>query len=144
MELENNRLGGFNPNVGTFGVKKKRPENTEGMKVEEQKVQPDVRPSEKSKVPANDVLSFMANSSVYNAVVASKKIDVSKFVAPEQRERIVSKFVTPEQQERIAGSIRDFENKVTKNFNEVTEEIPGVNQSTAMLIALDMIERVSS
>ena len=43
--VENNRFGNFNPNVGTFGVRKgKRPENTEGMKVEEQNVQPDVRP----------------------------------------------------------------------------------------------------
>ena len=69
----------------------------------------------------------MANSSVYNAFVASKKIDVSKFVTPEQRER-------------IAGSIRDYENKVTKKINEVTEEIPGVNQSTAMAIAAKMID----
>lgn len=71
---------------------------------------------QKKEVPAKDVLNFMAAQSVDVQPKTKKPIDVSK-------------YVTPEQKERIAGFVQGFEAEVEKGLLNFDKEFPGNNVS---------------
>ena len=86
---------------------------------------------DKKEVPASDVLSYMAAQSVdVQPQKVKKTLDVSK-------------YVTPEQAQRIAGFVQGFESEVEKGLIEFDKEFPGtgVSESTKMDFVLDMFNK---
>lgn len=85
--------------------------------------------NDKPQVSANDVLSFMANQAIsVNPKAVSKTYDVSKYVSPEQAER-------------IAGFMASFENHVTKGLEQINqmEELSGLSDKAKYEIAANMV-----
>lgn len=86
---------------------------------------------DKKEVPASDVLNYMAAQSIdVQPQKVKKTLDVSK-------------YVTPEQAQRIAGFVQGFESEVEKGLIEFDKEFPGagVSESTKMDFVLDMFNK---
>jgi len=98
-----------------------RQEETAYQNVPEQKEKAPAK--EKSKIGANDVLSFMAAS---NADMVPVK---------QQRTVDVNQYVTSEQADRIAGFMKGFEADFNEAAQTAIDEF-GVNEKTADEIAL--------
>ncbi len=74
-------------------------------------------------VPASDVLSYMAAQSVDVQPKVKKTVDVSK-------------YVTPEQAQRIAGFVQGFEKEVEKGLLNFNKEFPGNGLSEAAKLGI--------
>jgi hypothetical protein len=74
-------------------------------------------------VPASDVLSYMAAQSVDVQPKVKKTVDVSK-------------YVTPEQAQRIAGFVQGFEKEVEKGLLNFDKEFPGNGLSDAAKLGI--------
>ncbi|MDD3150370.1 MAG: hypothetical protein PHV68_06010 [Candidatus Gastranaerophilales bacterium] len=99
----------INPNVRIpRGISKPESKPTEEIKDESSKTLP-----ETNYKSADDVLSFMAQSNFSN--VGSKETTSTRKIE-------VSKYVTPEQAKRIAGFIQEFEGAVAKGLIELDNE----------------------
>lgn len=85
---------------------------------------------EKKEVPAADVLKYMAAQSIDVQPKVKKTLDISK-------------YVTPEQAERIAGFVQGFEEEVEKGLLAFDKEFPGSAMSDAakMNIVVDMFNK---
>lgn len=70
----------------------------------------------KKDIPAADVLSYMAAQSVDVKPAVKKTLDVSK-------------YVTPEQSQRIAGFVQGFQSEVEKGLQKFDTEFPNANLS---------------
>ena len=91
---------------------------------EQQQTQGATPQPERAEVPSDKVLEFMAQAS-YNQAPKVKPLDVSK-------------YVTPEQAERIAGFVRDFQKSVGKTMEAVNSEFPNLDDSAKMALAVDL------
>ncbi|MBR1754269.1 hypothetical protein IJ732_05470 [bacterium] len=119
---------GFNPNFVVNVNKGAKPQRPEAAKAEEHAVkQPEVRPQERPQVSANDVLSFMANSSIYTTIATTKQINPAKYVSADQKVE-------------IAKSMESFESKFEEYFNSIVDEVPGIGEAAAMTLAAKMVE----
>lgn len=85
---------------------------------------------DKKEVPANDVLSYMAAQSVDVQPKVKKTVDVSK-------------YVTPDQAQRIAGFVQGFESEVEKGLLNFDKEFPGntVSDGTKLNLAVDLFNK---
>lgn len=85
-------------------------------------------PAEQSKVSADDVLNYMAQSAVLAKPVAAKTVDPSKYVDDESAAR-------------IAGFMADFEDKVANGLKSFDKEFEGadVSDSAKMAVVLKQI-----
>lgn len=85
---------------------------------------------DKKEVPAGDVLSYMAAQSVDVQPKVKKTVDVSK-------------YVTPEQADRIASFVQGFESEVQKGLLNFDKEFPGNNASdeAKLNLAVEMFNK---
>lgn len=83
---------------------------------------------EKSSVPADKVLDFLAQSSV--SVTPKKALDPAKYVDEASAKR-------------IAGFMADFEDKVAEGLKAFDEEFKGanVNENTRLAVVLAKVEK---
>ena len=91
---------------------------------EQQQTQGATPQPERAEVPSDKVLEFMAQAS-YTQAPQVKPLDVSK-------------YVTPEQAERIAGFVRDYQKSVDKTMEAVESEFPNLDDSAKMALAVDL------
>ena len=114
-----NNINGIGVNTGNVNTNYTNPKPQDGAKTEEnqQSAQPQTRGTD---VKPDDVLNYMAQSAVLNApqVKPPKTYDVSK-------------YVTPEQAERIAGFIGSFEDAVAKGLIAIDAELGDYELSDA-------------
>lgn len=105
-----------------YGAKSKSKE--EAQEAEENKAVP----AEQSKVSADDVFKFMAQSAVSVKPAAAKTVDPSKYVDEESAAR-------------IAGFMADFEDKVAVGLKSFDKEFEGadVSDSAKMAVVLKQI-----
>jgi len=76
---------------------------------------------------------------------AAQQAAVNKSAVDGARTYDVSKYVTPEQAQRIAGFVTSFEDIVAKNLEAVTAELgSGVSESVRMGIALSSADKLAS
>jgi len=95
----------INPQIVGYTVKKEnKNESSEAETLKQSSV-------DSKEVSGSDVLSFMAAQSIDVTPSAKKTIDVSK-------------YVTPEQAERIAGFVQGFEKEVEKGLLQFDTEFP--------------------
>ena len=125
--VSGNQFNNFNTKFGIFGVKGKKPEHAESSKSEEKRPEVSGEAPKRPQVSANDVLSFMANSSIMNTVAKTKQINPAK-------------YVTAEQKADIAKSMQDFEKTFENHFNHVLREMPNLSEAAAMTLAAKMVE----
>lgn len=85
---------------------------------------------DKKDVPAGDVLSYMAAQSVDVQPKVKKTVDVSK-------------YVTPEQAQRIAGFVQGFEAEVEKGLLNFDKEFPGnqVSEDSKLNLAVELFNK---
>lgn len=119
----------INPiNVNAQGVGNSYGHDAKPKSEEKKAKQPEVQVSEQKKaVPADDVLSFMAQSSVSIAPASSKNIDPAK-------------YVDKESEARIAGFMADFEDIVAKNLSAINAEFPEMTDGAKQALALSQIK----
>ncbi len=86
-------------------------------------------PEKKAEIPSEQVLEFMAQAS-YNQAPKVKPLDVSK-------------YVTPEQAERIAGFVRDYQKSLDKTMDAVNGEFPNLDDSAKMALAVDLFNKTN-
>lgn len=124
MSLISNNYNTNNYNIGLQGAMPQRPETPKTEeKVQQQPVQP-----ERAQVSANDVLQYMANSSIMlNAVATAKKIDPAQYISSTR-------------QADIAESMRKFEATFEENLNSVYSEVPNIDEATAWVLASKLTE----
>ncbi len=81
-------------------------------------------------VPASDVLSYMAAQSVDVQPKVKKTVDVSKYVSPEQAQR-------------IASFVQGFEAEVEKGLLSFDKEFPGngLSEAAKLGIAAQMYDK---
>ena len=91
---------------------------------EQQQAQSATPQPEKTEIPSDKVLEFMAQAS-YNSAQTVNPLDVSKYVSPEQAER-------------IAGCVRDFQKSVGKTMEAVDSEFPNLDDSAKMALAVEL------
>ena len=102
--IQNN---GFNPNFIVNVNKRAKTQNTDLQKTEDKLTKnPESDVKEKTQFSANDVLSFMANSSVYNAIASTKQINPAKYISEAQKSE-------------ISESMKSFESKFEEHFNSI-------------------------
>ena len=124
MSYINNINNNFINNVG----KKSKPQRDDiNVKAEDKAVNNEVRPQERAQVSASDVLSFMANSAIYTKVTATKQVNPTKYVTPEQRAD-------------ISKAMESFEKSFEDKFNSIRAEMPGISEKAAMALASKMVE----
>ena len=87
-------------------------------------------PVSKKEIPASDVLSYMAAQSVDVQPQVKKTVDVSK-------------YVTPEQAQRIASFVQGFETEVEKGLLNFDKEFPGngLSEASKMNLAVQMFNK---
>lgn len=126
MSNEINRIG-INPSsVNPYG------NNPKGSDTKPEDKQPETAktPAPGTQVNPNDVLTYMAQSAIIvNPKATTKTYDVSK-------------YVTPEQAERIAGFVASFEDQVAKGLLAIDEtgELAGLSDSAKYEIAASMVK----
>ena len=97
---------------------------SEEKAAEQQQTQGANQNIERKEVPSDKVFEFMAQAS-YAQTPQVKPLDVSK-------------YVTPEQAERIAGFVREYQKSVDKTMEAVEVEFPNLNDSAKMALAVDL------
>ena len=79
---------------------------------------------ERKEIPSDKVLEYMAQASYAQA--------------PQVKPLDVSKYVTPEQAERIASSVREYQKSVDKTMEAVEGEFPNLDDSAKMALAVEL------
>ena len=125
-----NNISGIN-----VGLNTNLPQNNSSPDVKEDAVKESAQTAkpEVNFVDAEDVMSAMAGQAAINksTVSGAKAYDVSR-------------YVTPEQAQRIAGFITSFEDIVAKNLESVTNELgTGVSENVRMDIALAKADKMA-
>lgn len=115
------------------GLNTNLPQREKGAEVKEDVVKdaPQAKP-ELNLMSQDDVLNVMAQQAALNkaAISGTKNYDVSK-------------YVTPEQAQRIAGFVTSFEDIVAKNLESISAELGnGVSQEAKMNIALASTDKM--
>ena len=115
----------INPiNINTQAIKYAQLSHPEKKEDAVKDSQQDAKPSVGQKeVPAGDVLNFMAAQSIDVQPKVKKTVDVSK-------------YVTPEQAQRIASFVQGFEKEVEKGLLNFNKEFPGNGLSDAAKLGL--------
>ena len=87
-------------------------------------------PVSQKEIPASDVLSYMAAQSVDVQPQVKKTVDVSK-------------YVTPEQAQRIASFVQGFETEVEKGLLNFDKEFPGngLSEASKMNLAVQLFNK---
>ena len=125
MSNEINRIGINTGSVNPYG---NQPKGNEA-KTEENKAETPKATPQNPQVAPNDVLSYMAQQ----AVVVNPKVSTPKTYD-------VSKYVTPEQAQRIAGFVTSFEGEVTKGLVTLNEEFgDNISEAAKYEIAAKMV-----
>ena len=121
-----NPINNYPPAV-SFPAYKEKQETEKGVVEQEAKK----APADDKQVSAGDVLGYMAAA---NVDVQPKKV---------KKVLDISKYVTPEQANRIAGFVQGFEAEVEKGLLAFDTEFPGNNMSdeSKMDIVVGMFER---
>ena len=122
MENSVNKIGQMNSNyqLGAIGEK---PEGKAQQKEENK------QPVEQKQVSAEETLSFMDAQSV-----AAKPVEKPRVLN-------ISKYVTPEQAQRICGFISQFEDAVATGLQEIENEIGNALSDDAKLnLAVEMFK----
>lgn len=117
-----NNINPININSHLVNYVKLKEEKKEGLEKDATKGR--AAQVEKKEIPATDVLSFMAAQSIDVQPAVKKTIDVSK-------------YVTPEQAERIAGFVQGFEKEVEKGLLSFGKEFP--NKALSDDAKLDLV-----
>ncbi len=128
MSNEINRIGINTGSVNPYG---NQPKGNEA-KTEENKAETPKATPQNPQVAPNDVLSYMAQQ----AVVVNPKVSTPKTYD-------VSKYVTPEQAQRIAGFVTSFEDKVAEGLLAIDAELGANNRipdATKYEIAAKMVK----
>lgn len=126
---ENVRGIGINTgSVNPYGNQSKGPE----AKPEENKPEVQAQAPAAPQVKPDDVLAYMAQS----AVVVNPQVSSVKTYD-------ISKYVTPEQAERIAGFVTSFENQVAEGLLAIDKELgenSGLSEQAKYEIAAGMVK----
>lgn len=80
--------------------------------------------AEKTQLPADKVLEYMAQSAIS---IAPKTVDPSKYVDEESKAR-------------IAGFMAEFEDIVAANLKAISDEFPGMSESAQQALALSQVQ----
>lgn len=127
-----NNINPININSQAINFAGLKAKEKEAGKTAEEEKNPAPAPSEKN-LNAADVLGFMAAQSVD--------------VQPKKAEKVldVSKYVTPEQAERIAGFIHGFESEVEKGLKAFDSEFPnaGISKEEKLNTVVTMFEKTN-
>lgn len=112
--------------------------------VPKQDTTPEVKENTAQEAPKqNSAANLMSQEDVLN--VMAQQAAINKANIPTQRTYDVSKYVTPEQAQRIAGFVTSFEDIVAQNLQSVTAEFGnGLSEEQKMNIALSTTERMVS
>ena len=122
-----NRIGINANSVNPYG---NQPKGSEAKAEEKPQEQAQVAP-QNAQVKADDVLSYMAQQ----AIVAKPQVAAQKTYD-------ISKYVTPEQAQRIAGFVTSFEDKVAEGLLAIDAEFgpnSGLTEQQKYEIAAKMV-----
>ncbi len=122
-----NNINGIGINTGAVNGYSAKPKKEDAKAEEKQETQ---QPQAQGKaLNPDDVLTFMAQQAAFNkpANLYAGKYDISK-------------YVTPEQAERIAGFVTSFEDEVAKGLVGVNEEFgDNISEAAKYEIAAGMV-----
>ena len=122
-----NNINGIGINTGAVNGYSAKPKKEDAKAEEKQETQ---QPQAQGKaLNPDDVLTFMAQQAAFNkpANLYAGKDDISK-------------YVTPEQAERIAGFVTSFEDEVAKGLVGVNEEFgDNISEAAKYEIAAGMV-----
>jgi len=113
-------------NVNAQGIGNSYGYNTKAKSEDKKADQAEVQTAGQQKsVPAEDVLSFMAQSAV--SVTPAKSVDPAKYVDEESAKR-------------IAGFMAQFEDIVATNLTAISKEFPEMSEGAKQSLALSQVK----
>ena len=82
---------------------------------------------ERREIPSDKILEYLAQAN-YAQTPQVKPLDVSK-------------YVTPEQAQRIAGSVREYQQVIGKTVEAVSSEFPNLDDSAKTALAVELFNK---
>ena len=125
-----NNIHGIGINTNSVNPYGSQPKGGEAKAEEKEQLAPQEQP-QSAQVNPGDVLAYMAQQ----AVVVNPKVSAQKTYD-------VSKYVTPEQAQRIAGFVTSFEDQVAEGLLAINKEFgenSGLSEQAKYEIAANMV-----
>jgi len=82
---------------------------------------------ERKEIPSDKILEYLAQANYAQA--------------PQVKPLDVSKYVTPEQAQRIAASVREYQQVIGKTVDAVSSEFPNLDDSAKTALAVELFNK---